>query len=74
MSESSGKQFGGVLVAVGAALTAATPASGVEAKITVRTLHGSDYALDAGIRAGHTLTTSQPFPISFDPAALTELD
>jgi Uma2 family endonuclease len=45
-----------------------------EAKITVLTLSGSDYTLDAEIRAGHTLSTSQPFPISFDPVALTELD
>jgi hypothetical protein len=30
--------------------------------------------LDFEVRAGHTLTASQPYPISFDPAALTELD
>ena len=45
-----------------------------EPKVATLTLDGSDYSLEAEIRAGQTLTVSQPFPISFDPAALTELD
>jgi len=45
-----------------------------EPRITVLTLHGDEYVLHAEIRAGHTLATSQPFTISFDPGALTELD
>jgi Uma2 family endonuclease len=45
-----------------------------EAKITILTLRGHEYALDAEIRAGHTLTASQPFAISFDPGTLTELE
>lgn len=45
-----------------------------EAKITILTLRGSEYVLDAEVRAGNTLTTIQPFPVSFDPATLTELD
>ena len=44
------------------------------AKVTILTLRGEEYSLEAEIRAGHMLTTSQPFTISFDPAALTELD
>jgi Uma2 family endonuclease len=31
-----------------------------EAKVTILTLHGDEYALDAETRAGHTLTVSQP--------------
>ena len=45
-----------------------------EVKITILTLRGDDYVLDAEIRAGHTLTASQPFAISFDPGSLTELE
>ena len=45
-----------------------------EPKITIVTLHGSNYVLDSEVRAGHILTASQPYLISFDPAALTELD
>jgi Uma2 family endonuclease len=45
-----------------------------EAKVTILGLQGEEYALEAEIRAGHMLTTSQPFTISFDPATLTELD
>jgi len=45
-----------------------------EPKVTILTLQGNDYILDFEVRAGHTLTASQPYPISFDPAALTELD
>jgi Uma2 family endonuclease len=43
-------------------------------KITVLTLHDGDYVLDSEVRAGHTLALTQPFPVSFDPADLTELD
>ena len=45
-----------------------------EVKITILTLDDSEYVLDAEARAGHTLVVSEPFPVSFDPAALTELD
>jgi len=45
-----------------------------EAKVTILTLAGSEYALEAEVRAGHVLAVGQPFSISFDPAALTELD
>jgi hypothetical protein len=45
-----------------------------EAKITILTLRGDEYALTAEIRAGHTLTASEPFAISFDPRTLTELE
>jgi Uma2 family endonuclease len=45
-----------------------------EAKITILTLRGDDYVLDAEIREGHTLTVSQPFIISFDPGSLNELE
>jgi Uma2 family endonuclease len=45
-----------------------------EAKITILTLHDDEYTLDAETRAGHTLTASQPFAISFDPGSLTELE
>ena len=33
-----------------------------------------EYALTAEIRAGQTLTASEPFTISFGPRALTELE
>jgi Uma2 family endonuclease len=45
-----------------------------EVKITILTLHDGEYILGAEIRAGHALTTSQPFTISFDPGSLTELE
>lgn len=45
-----------------------------EPKITILTLNGSEYTLDTEVRAGQVLTISQPFPVSFDPAALTDLD
>ncbi len=45
-----------------------------EPKITILTFNGSEYTLDAEIRAGQVLTVSQPFHVSFDPATLTELD
>jgi Uma2 family endonuclease len=43
-----------------------------EAKITILTLRGQEYALEVEIRAGHTLTVSQPFALSLDPLSLTE--
>ena len=45
-----------------------------EVKITILTLHDGEYVLNAEVRAGHALRTSQPFAISFDPASLTELE
>ena len=45
-----------------------------EAKITILTLRGDEYALTAEIPAGHTLTASEPFTVSFDPGTLTELE
>jgi hypothetical protein len=45
-----------------------------EAKVTTLTLHGDEYALETETRAGHTLTASQPFAISFDPGTLAELE
>jgi Uma2 family endonuclease len=45
-----------------------------EVKVTILTLHGGEYVLDADIRAGHTLATSQPFVISFDPGSIAELE
>lgn len=45
-----------------------------EVKITILTLRDGQYVLGAGIRTGHTLRTSQPFVISFDPGSLTELE
>lgn len=45
-----------------------------EVKITILTLHGGEYVLDADIRAGHALTTSQPFAINFDPGSVAELE
>jgi Uma2 family endonuclease len=45
-----------------------------EAKVTILTLRGDEYVLETEIRAGHTLTTSQPYAISFDPGTLAELE
>jgi Uma2 family endonuclease len=45
-----------------------------EPKVTVLALRDGAYALEAEIRAGHLLTVSQPFEISFDPGSLIELD
>jgi hypothetical protein len=44
-----------------------------EARVTILTLHGDEYALETEMRAGHTLTAGQPYAISFDPATLTAL-
>ena len=43
-----------------------------EARITILSLRGQEYALEVEIRAGHTLTVSQPFALSLDPLYLTE--
>jgi Uma2 family endonuclease len=45
-----------------------------EVKVTILALHDGKYVLDAEIRAGHALTTSDPFDIRFDPGSLTELE
>ncbi len=45
-----------------------------DVKVTILALHDREYVLDAEIRAGHALTTNQPFAISFDPGSLTELE
>lgn len=45
-----------------------------EVKVTVLALRDGDYVLDAETRAGRALATSQPFPISFDPGSLIELE
>lgn len=44
-----------------------------EPKVTILVLHDGNYVVDAEIWAGHALTASQPFAISFDPGSLTEL-
>jgi Uma2 family endonuclease len=43
-------------------------------KVTVLTLGDGAYVLDAEVRAGHVLSVTDPFPVSFDPVALTQLD
>jgi Uma2 family endonuclease len=43
-------------------------------KVTALTLAGGAYVLGSVVRAGHVLSVTDPFPASFDPAALTELD
>jgi Uma2 family endonuclease len=45
-----------------------------EAKVTILTLRRDEYVLETEIRAGQTLTASQPFTISFDPGSLTEVE
>jgi Uma2 family endonuclease len=45
-----------------------------EPKVLSLALHHGEYILDTEVRAGHTLTTSRPFPVSFDPRSLTDLD
>lgn len=45
-----------------------------QVKVTMLTLRDGEYILDAEIRAGHTLSTSQPFAIRFDPCSLAELE
>ena len=43
-------------------------------KVTVLSLREDAYELAAEVRAGHMLSVGEPFPVSFDPVALTELD
>jgi Uma2 family endonuclease len=43
-------------------------------KVTVLSLGEGAYELVAEARAGHVFSVLKPFPISFDPVALTELD
>jgi Uma2 family endonuclease len=43
-------------------------------KVTVLSLGEDAYELAAEVRAGHVLRVEEPFPVSFDPVALTELD
>jgi Uma2 family endonuclease len=43
-------------------------------KVTVLSLGEGAYELAAEARAGHVLSVQEPFPVSFDPVALTELD
>lgn len=45
-----------------------------EPKVTALTLAGGAYVLGCVVRAGHVLSVTDPFPASFDPATLTELD
>jgi Uma2 family endonuclease len=45
-----------------------------EVKVTILALRDGEYVRDAEIRAGHALSASQPFAISFDPGSLTELE
>jgi Uma2 family endonuclease len=64
---------------VGEYATAGIPAYWIvdlepDGKVTVLALRDGEYVLDAEIRAGHALTTRQPFAISFDPGSLTELE
>jgi Uma2 family endonuclease len=43
-------------------------------KVTVLSLGEDAYELAAEVRGGHVLRVEEPFPVSFDPVALTELD
>jgi Uma2 family endonuclease len=45
-----------------------------EPKISVLELKGAEYHLVTEVKAGQILSTDRPYPIAFDPAALTELD
>lgn len=45
-----------------------------EPKLTVLALGEGGYAIEAEVRAGHVLSVTDPFPVSFDPETLTELD
>lgn len=42
-------------------------------RVTVLSLGEDAYELAAEVRAGHMLSVQEPFPVSFDPVALTEL-
>ena len=43
-------------------------------KVTVLSLGEDAYELATEVRAGHGLSVDEPFPVSFDPVVLTELD
>lgn len=43
-------------------------------KVTVLCLRDVAYELTAEARAGHVLSVADPFPVSFDPATLTEVN
>lgn len=43
-------------------------------KVTALELDGGDYRMAREVHGGHALTTDTPYPITFDPACLTELD
>ena len=43
-------------------------------KVTVLSLGEGGYELAAEVRAGHVFSVEDPFPVSFDPVVLTELD
>lgn len=45
-----------------------------EPKVTMLKLEGGRYHLAGETQSGRTLTTDQPYPISFDPIWLTKLD
>jgi Uma2 family endonuclease len=45
-----------------------------EPKVTVLVLSGDTYVVSAEARAGQVLSLNEPFPISFDPALVNELD
>jgi Uma2 family endonuclease len=45
-----------------------------EPNVAVLVLDSGAYVLQAEVRAGQALVAGRPFPVSFDPAALTSLD
>ncbi|HEX3961478.1 MAG TPA: hypothetical protein VHZ03_33450 [Trebonia sp.] len=45
-----------------------------EPKVTVLVLSGDTYVVSAEARAVQVLSLDEPFPISFDPALMNELD
>lgn len=64
---------------VGEYATAGIPAYWIveldpEPKVTVLALDGTEYVKVIEVRAGQMLNVSEPFEVSFDPAALADLD
>ncbi len=45
-----------------------------EPKVTVLVLSGDTYVMSAEAHAGQVLSVDRPFPISFDPALINQLD
>ena len=43
-------------------------------KVTVLSLSDGSYVLDTEARAGHMLSVSEPFEVTFDPGALAEFE